>query len=331
MLACSFAAFSACSDSKTNEIDNSGTKLLVLGDSIAEAILGPTPITERENYSYCGIVGQINGYTYNNRSISGHTTAQCLEYVSQTEDTTAYVPITLIKEADVIEISILGNDLLQNNFNTKLIAALNGDFTKVDEILGKSYDNIDGIVKRIKELNPDVTLIIQTVYNPVYPGSTIIDEKTIDTIINDYGKTRSDLYNVGGLLINRMNDVLFTYIRNNPGAFIILDVNAKFDALYRADSSRLDRLIYNDCVHPSSEGHAVIACLLQEKLEDLGLADHDYAMANYKSLRCSQLERLYSDTSVNVKTVKKAINAATTYNSVNDVYFDAVDGVTPNY
>ena len=71
--------------------------------------------------------------------------------------------------------------------------------------------------------------------------------------------------------------------------------------------------------------------MLQEKLEDLGIADHDYAIANYKTLRKDQLDRLYTDTEVDVKAAKKAIDEASTYDAITKAYFDATDGVTPNY
>ena len=35
--------------------------ILFLGDSIGEALAGPTPLTEREAYGYYGIIGNVNG------------------------------------------------------------------------------------------------------------------------------------------------------------------------------------------------------------------------------------------------------------------------------
>ena len=331
--ACFFASCENKDGGKEN-VDNSETKIIVLGDSIGEGILGPTPVIERDSYSYLGVVGQINGFTYRNRAISGHKSGQLLEYISREADDTAYAPITHIMEADVIVVSILGNDLLQVGFSQYVMKALEtpADYTEVDALLDESYSNIEGIVARIKELNPDAELLIQTVYNPMYPGSTTMGAKDKQKVIEAHPEvTEEDFYNIAGLLINRLNNVLYRYLVLHPGAFSILDVNGKFDGLYRADSNRLDRLIYPDCVHPSNEGHAVIAGLLQEKLEDLGIADHDYAIANYKTLRKDQLDRLYKDSEVDVKAAKKAIDKASTYDAITKAYFDAIDGVTPNY
>ena len=324
----------AACEEKGTERDNSSIKITVLGDSIAEGILGPTPIIERDSYTYISVVGQINGFTYRNRAVSGHKTGQMLEYISSEKDETAYATITTITESDVIVVSILGNDLLQVGFSKYIMAAMEtpADFTEVDELLSVSYGNIEKIVARLKELNPKAELIFQTVYNPMYPGSTTMGTKDKQALQEKYPEVKEeDFYNIAGLLINRLNGVLYDYLKYHPGDFTILDVNGKFDALYRADTARLDRLIYEDCIHPSNEGHAVIACLLQEKLEDLGIADHDYAIANYKELRKEQLERLYSDTTVDIKAVKKAIDNASTYDKINEAYFDATNGIIPNY
>ena len=103
--------------SKENKepVDYSKLNVLFLGDSIAEAVAGPSPIEEREWYGYYGLIGQINGYNYNNRAISGHQTGELLAYISREEEN-AYLTNTLIADADVICISITGNDLLWHNF-----------------------------------------------------------------------------------------------------------------------------------------------------------------------------------------------------------------------
>lgn len=321
-------ALSSCK--KAEEKDYSNIKLLSLGDSIAEGILGPSPLTEREDYVYTSVLGQTNGFTYNNRSVSGHKTDQMLEYISRDSDETAYATKTHIKEADVIAVSIIGNDVLQTSLTRHVRAALQGDFTKIDRILENSYENIDGIVKRLKELNENAILIFQTVYNPMHNESELISESLREELTETLGYTDDDFYRMGAVLINRMNDVLFTYLKENPGAFYIADVNAKFDALYQKEPTRLKRLIYNDSIHPSNEGHAVIAAVLQEKLEDLGIADHDYAIGNYKELRCRQLARLYTGKNIDIKKIKKEIRAATTFNAVNEIYFNATEGIIPN-
>lgn len=325
-----FFGFSSCENN--DKRDNANVKIVALGDSIAEGILGPSPVIERDYYSYLGVVGQINGFTYRNRSVSGHKTGQLLEYVSKEKDDTAYTPITHIKEADVIVVSILGNDLLQVGFDQYAFKALEGDYAEVDSLLEKSYENVEKTIKRLRELNPKCALLFQTVYNPMFPGSTTMNEKSKQIIRDKYnGWKETDFYAMAGLLINRLNNVLYRCKAAHPEDFAIIDVNGKFDALYKADENRLKRLIYPDCVHPSNEGHAVIASVLQQKIEELGIANHDYALQNYKKLRTEQLDRLYKGTKVNRKKAKKAINGATTMDAVTEAYFNAINGVMPNY
>ena len=60
------------------------------------------------------------------------------------------------------------------------------------------------------------------------------------------------------------------------------------------------------------------------------MAEHEYAINNYKELRCRQLGNLYSGTSVNIRKTKLAIKSAKTYNKINEIYFDAIEGVLPN-
>lgn len=95
------------------------------------------------------------------------------------------------------------------------------------------------------------------------------------------------------VLIDRLNNVLFRYLGANPNAFEILDVNKKFDTLHKNNSNKLERLIFDDEVgHPSSEGLAVIACLLQEWLEEHNLAKHTSAFYNYKNVRKKSVNQI---------------------------------------
>lgn len=83
-------------------------------------------------------------------------------------------------------------------------------------------------------------------------------------------------------------------------------------------------------MHPSSEGHAVLADLTQAKLEELGLANKKTALKNYREMRISQLERLYSDV-VDVRSYKKQINKAKSCAEVSEIYYNAIAGKMPNY
>lgn len=311
------------------------TKILALGDSIAEGIIGTDPESERNNYSYLEVVGQINKFSYENLAIGGSETKHLLNYIlgEQFKDRTN--PTKPITEADVIVISILGNDLLEHDFYKHLDNSLKTppSFTGYDAVLSESYKNLDKIVKQIRKLNSDATLIFQTLYNPIYPGSSKLMTPTCRQYIRDNyrpGATEEDFYDMTSVLMDRLNNVLFRYLEANPNAFEILDVNKKFDTLHKNDSEKLERLICDDDRHPSNEGRAVIACLLQEWLENNNLATHSSAFYNYKDLRKKQLTRLYTDTSVDIDSTKSLIDSAKIYDEVNDAYFDATNNISPN-
>ena len=61
--------------------DFDGKTLMVwIGDSIAEGIVGPSPLSERENYAYYAMLGKGNDFTYVNKSVSGWKSGQLLTY-----------------------------------------------------------------------------------------------------------------------------------------------------------------------------------------------------------------------------------------------------------
>ncbi len=112
--------------------ENEGKKLNVvfLGDSIAEALIGPSPVSERDNYGYYAIVGRTNGFNYYNHSMSGHLTSGnmankvdgegLLEVISR-EGEKATLIRTHIVQADVIHISVLGNNMLQYSLGSLMM------------------------------------------------------------------------------------------------------------------------------------------------------------------------------------------------------------------
>lgn len=321
ILLSAFAVFSGCEEQEKMQI-------VYLGDSIAEAILGPSPLIERERYGYYAVLGQINDYYYYNRSVSGHQTAQMLELINR-KDAGAQRTITLIKTADIIHISIIGNDLLQRNVGEMVMDLMDGETEYVDNLLALSKQNIYSIIDRLQELNPDAVIIMQTVYNPISPESTLFNAET-RAKLTARGIGSDQYREIGKLLIERMNQVIRDYKKDNPDDIELVDVYAAFDKIATANLELGKKLIYSDFVHPSNEGHAVIADATQEKLEELGLADHRLALKKYKNLRISQLENIYSN-SVDVKSVKKQIKAAKDISEVTNLYFRATDGKTPVY
>ncbi len=308
---------------------NSNKKLIVyLGDSIAEGILGASPVSERERYAYASVIGIRNNYIYRNRSVSGHQTKQLLALIKQ-DDSDVRMTQTHLRNADIIHVSILGNDLLQNNLGDLILDAAKGDTSTVDDILDKARENFSEIVSVLKGYNPDAALMFQTVYNPMVPEATLISQDTRDKL-SELGIEPGSYREMAGEILAKLNGIIHDYLAENPGAYHIIDACAEFQRIYDIDQERGKALIFGDYVHPSNEGHAVMADLIQAKLEELGLAKAAPALRRYKKLRNQQIKELYSN-SVNVRAVKKQIRKAKTDSEVTEIYFRAIKGKSPEY
>ncbi len=116
--------------------------IVFIGDSIAEALIGPSPLAERDNYGYYAIVGKTNNYRYFNHSVSGHkTSTNMLESAEDDEndiggllgmltrdDENAALMKSHLQQADIIHISVLGNNILQYNLGWLLYEIAQPDF-----------------------------------------------------------------------------------------------------------------------------------------------------------------------------------------------------------
>jgi len=311
------------------------TLVLFLGDSIAEGVAGPTPVVERESYAYYGIIGNINGYEYYNRGVSGATTKTLAAYVQKEDDGINMVE-SLITTADVIHISIIGNDLLNTNRDQMLINAANGNFDYVLSKKATAKANITKIIQRIRTLNPDVTLILQTLYNPVAEKSPLVTAYA-RSVLASMGYSEADYHGLMAELITMMNDVFHEYLAENTvtakdgtvtAPFELIDVYSAIERVYQTDKARYDTLFCEDGIHPFNEGHAIMAELLQAKLTELGLQGAN-TLEKYKDIRRAQVARLYAETA-DVAAVQSAINAATDMSALTKAYFDGTKQFVPH-
>ena len=330
LLACCAAALAACNkDGETAE----KTEIVYLGDSIAEGILGASPLGLRHEYAYANVLGRRNDFEYYNHSVSGHLTKDLLALLNNDLGYDGARGLILhVQEADIIHVSILGNDLLQDmSMNDVVLEAAQGLYTIIDGIAETAYENITGIVARIRELNPDATLIFQNVYNPLSENSTLVDAETRATLKEEYDTDPEDFRQLGAGILDRLNGVLDRYLAEHPGAFIIADAQAEFDRIFAEDYERGKDLIYPDYIHPSNEGHAVLADLTQGILEEQGLANASAALAEYKTMRKNVLDNYFDGIAADIDGVKAAIDAAADCSAVTEAFFDATRGLTPDY
>ncbi len=337
--------FVSCENSKKTEQKT----IVFLGDSIAEGLLGASPISERENYAYYALVGKMNGYKYYNRSVSGHTTAQSLAYIKREEDFGAQQTRSLLLKADIIDISIIGNDLLQ--FNTgKLVCGVaneynNGNHGKSiilspdgvpydneyrDSLLDNAEQNIRELVRELKVLNPSATILMRTVYNPVFEETKLVSGYYRESLTNA-GWSVSEFRELGALLISSMNDVVENIVTDNKNNNVhLIDIYSGFDDVANSDSAIGEQLIYPDDTHPSNFGHAIMASATQRVLENLGLAvNSETSIKEYKALKVAQLVNLYSDTKVDVSKTRENILKAKTLDEVSLAYFQGTLDIIP--
>ena len=353
MTACCVATLVACND---DPVPSDKKEIVYLGDSIAEGILGASPLGLRQEYAYANVLGRRNDYVYYNHSVSGHLTKDLLAILQNELDYDGARALLLhVSEADVIHISILGNDVLQDRkdgafesdpvtMHNIILEAAKGEYTSIDRVLNGytagevttvgSVENIKGIVDALKRLNPDALIIFQSVYNPIMDVDTpLIKQETRDALTEERFKiTLNSLHHLGDLLIKRLNSALTTVLETEgyEDSFVIADGHAAFNEVYNADRSRAERLIYPDGIHPSNEGHAVLADLTQGILEEKGLAKASSALAGYKVMRKNVLADYFAE-QTDVAAVSAEIDAAATCAEVTEIFFDATQGLKADY
>lgn len=208
------------------------TFYLVMGDSIG---FGSGLKNSREA-CYGKIVADTEGYDYANDAIPGHTTQNLLNRLKE-ESVKGHV-----KQADIISISIGGNNFLLGNIAKVLFDVIvMDDTTSAEKIIEGFYADFCEIIKTIRSLNPDAVILMQTLYNP-QTGYT------------------GEAYQVS---INMLNDAIKRYADEHKGEIEIVDVAA---ALKDPEKD-----FAQDRIHPSVAGNEKIAVEVLKKLVELGL------------------------------------------------------------
>lgn len=205
---------------------------VVLGDSIAYG----SGLINSQEACYGKIVADTNGYEYVNHAVSGYTSEDLIGKISEES------VISDLKKADIISISIGGNDFLKNSPSDLIFdAVLEGNYSGFDEIAEKFYENLCVVIDKIYTVNENAVILMQNLYNP---QSGEIGE----------------LYQYG---VDSINGMIERYNEENPGEIIIIDVCSAFGG----DSENIAK----DGIHPSAKGNVLIAETILEKLSELGL------------------------------------------------------------
>lgn len=218
----------------TASAENEKPFYLVLGDSIAYG----SGISNSREACYGKIVADTNGYDYVNHSIPGHTTTNLINRLN--EETV----IADLKKADIISISIGGNDFLMSNLIGLMFDSIvKGDHSEFDRIAEGFYTNFCKIIDIINSHNADAVILMQTLYNP------------------QSGYLRAP-YQQGAY---RINAAIERYNSENPNEIVIVDVATALgdDMANYAD----------DEIHPSAKGNEIIAQTVLDKLYELNLGN----------------------------------------------------------
>ncbi len=205
---------------------------LVLGDSIAYG----SGLANAREACYGKIVADTNDYEYANYAVPGHTTANLINRLSDEE------VIASLEKADIISISIGGNDFLMSNLIGLMFDSMvKNDYTQFDKIAEGFYTNFSQIIDIINEHNEDAVILMQTLYNP------------------QSGYLRPPYQQAA----DRLNAAIARYNEENPGEIIIVDVGTALGD---------DPENYaGDDIHPSVKGNEIIAKVILEKLYELKL------------------------------------------------------------
>lgn len=211
------------------------TDYVVLGDSIAFG----AGMINTVGACYGKIVADTNGYNYVNHSVPGITSGVLLGMLKTDAVSES------VKNAEIISISIGGNNYLTNNIiGLAFDCLVKKDMSNFDKIGEVFYEEFCEIMDVINELNPDAVVLMQTLYNPQDGAAGIV-------------------YKAGG---DKLNEMIRKYNEEHPAEIVIVEVGEALNP---------DRANFaDDKIHPSAQGNVVIARTVLDVLYNMGLGEN---------------------------------------------------------
>jgi lysophospholipase L1-like esterase len=230
-----------CTQGETVEMD----KLLLLGDSIAYGYG-----IENNSDKYGNIVAKDYDFELTNDAAVGDETSDLLKLInndSEVQDD--------IKSADTIVVSIGGNDFLGLRYDSTV--------TDLAEIISKGAESkvlvnmLDGVKKNIglihkgiRKLNEKAKLVLQTVYNP-FQGKSDAFTTMLCQVVELIRKDFTQIY--------------FDEAKDDD-YMAVADVESTFRNYYN-DNTNGAEIVQSDYVHPSVQGHRMIAQVVEEAID----------------------------------------------------------------
>lgn len=206
-------------DFKSSQID-----FLALGDSIIRGV----GAEENQNLVY-QFSTKLENQTrkkivFQNEGINGITSAELLTYVQEGRFDEE------IKKANIVTINVGGNDVLQmakgQNFQNV--------FQSFNQLQSSFSKNLSGIADRIKQLNPNATIVFLELYNPLSP--------------------ENDMYSLADKLLPKWNLKIYQ-VAGHYQSSIVIETTKVINGNHLQNLSA-------DGVHPNSSGYTAISELM---------------------------------------------------------------------
>lgn len=213
---------------------------VVLGDSIAFGSGLVNPL----DACYGKMVADTCGFDYVNYAVPGSTSSD-LVYKLNERDVRSD-----IARADIISISVGGNDFLHELSDLVYDYIIRKDYSRFDNIEFGVYSNLSKIIDSISELNGDAVILLQTLYNP-----------QLDYLKKPYQYA-----------VDCVNSAIYRCERENRRVEVV-DVASALNGD--------ERNFADDTMHPSARGNAIIAREVLYTLNDLGYTRETEIDAKY--------------------------------------------------
>ena len=256
-------AFAALPAAQVNAAE-SYQNIVILGDSISSGYM-----LKSGESGYYDYLADCTGGSVTNYAVTGHEMDDLLNVLADSSKQPA------IQQADLICISIGSNDLLHPARNwlesiqkpgedymttfrrlaaegevDTYIAQLTKATRTARSTASEKYKNIE---TKLRALNPDAVIVMQTLYNPLeLSPETLKAHQISDDNMNNYQKLKNYIYNTENVLNKAMKSLSSVKIADVGGAF--------------ADTGWLYIRQDEKDVHPNALGHALIAATVMDTL-----------------------------------------------------------------
>lgn len=243
----------------TKKTSNMKSKLhyVAIGDSLTEGVGDQTkqggfvPLVAndlREDY-------QLKTVETENYGVNGERSDQILKRVKEKETIQ-----TNIKTADIITLTVGGNDLMkviQNNF----FGLTTRSFKKP---LKNYQENVTELFAEIRELNPNAPIYVLGIYNPFYLNFPEITD--MQTIVDNWNQgTEAMVKETDHCYFIPINDLLYQGLDQKVG--VAEEQTNTTDSMAESLNDIKNNVLYEeDHFHPNNLGYQLMANAVKEKL-----------------------------------------------------------------